>query len=95
MTGTNITAQTIINATAGQFITQIAGTEIIAGLLLLAVVGYLLHKSNAGLDSFMIILFPIVLVLSAKGYLPDWMVILCILASGILFARGFLKLMMG
>lgn len=93
MAGTNITASELANFTGGQFVTEIAGTEIVAGLLLLSILAIWLFKSNAKTGVWIVLIIPIVIVLSTLGFMPDWLYSVIAMGVAVVFVVGLLKQM--
>lgn len=95
MAGTNITLSSLINVTTGQITNDLIGSDFIAGIILLALIGFWFFKSNGNTSSFIVIMFPLVLILTLIGFLPEWMMVLAILGIGLIFVKGFLKSVVG
>ena len=95
MSGTNITMGELVDFVGGTFTEEVVGSHFIAGLLMLLFVGLWMYKGRAGVYGFVVILFPLLLVLSIMGFLPEWIMVIAIMGAGAIFIKGFMNLVLG
>ena len=79
----------------GDGILSTVGSELLLGIIILAVLIYWAFKSGAGLGTIIVITIPIILILSSVsfGYFPDWLFSIVVIGVGILFSGAIIKLL--
>ena len=91
-----INATNLVDFVGGGMLSTV-GSEILLGIITLALLMYFVFKSGGGLGTAIILVIPVILILSSAsfGFFPDWLFSIILVGVGLLFSTAIIKLLVG